>query len=88
MIEYKISTVPENKGWDQRLYTYTISLYIYYGWMFGNIVLSPFHVLALSLFSFPNDPCAGSDSRNGTCYTEAECTSRSGSNSGSCAQVL
>lgn len=35
---------------------------------------------------FPNDPCAGSDSRNGTCYTEAECSSRSGSNSGSCAQ--
>jgi len=34
---------------------------------------------------FPNDPCAGS-SKNGTCYTEAECDNKGGKNSGSCAQ--
>jgi len=35
---------------------------------------------------FKNDPCQGTSSRNGTCYTESECTNRGGSNSGSCAQ--
>merc|ERR1712048_1424345 len=33
---------------------------------------------------FPNDVCAGS-SRNGTCYTSEECTSKGGTNDGSCA---
>merc|ERR1712223_1166643 len=33
---------------------------------------------------FPNDVCAGS-SRNGTCYTAEECSSKSGANDGSCA---
>merc|ERR1711899_555443 len=33
---------------------------------------------------FPNDVCAGS-SRNGTCYTAEECSSKSGTNDGSCA---
>lgn len=37
------------------------------------------------LFRFPNDPCVASGSRNGTCYTEAECESKSGVASGSCA---
>merc|ERR1712223_2070913 len=32
---------------------------------------------------FPNDVCKGS-SRNGTCYTAEECTSRGGTNDGSC----
>jgi len=42
----------------------------------------------LSLFQiirFPNDPCVGSASKNGTCYTTEECSSRGGSNAGSCA---
>jgi len=33
---------------------------------------------------FPNDVCEGS-SRNGTCYTAEECSSKGGSNEGSCA---
>merc|ERR1719195_1306404 len=33
---------------------------------------------------FPNDICSGS-SRNGTCYTAEECTSKGGTNDGSCA---
>merc|ERR1712038_1210094 len=33
---------------------------------------------------FPNDVCKGS-SRNGTCYTAEECTSKGGTNDGSCA---
>merc|ERR1739844_157945 len=33
---------------------------------------------------FPNDVCKGS-SRNGTCYTAEECTSKGGTNEGSCA---
>merc|ERR1712048_588532 len=33
---------------------------------------------------FPNDVCKGS-SRNGTCYTAEECSSKSGTNDGSCA---
>merc|ERR1711997_195050 len=33
---------------------------------------------------FPNDVCKGS-SRNGTCYTKEECSSKGGKNEGSCA---
>lgn len=43
----------------------------------------------LSLFQiirFPNDPCVGQASKNGTCYTADECTSKGGTNSGTCAQ--
>ena len=36
---------------------------------------------------FKNDACAGTSARNGTCYTEAECTNKNGANAGSCAQV-
>ena len=35
-------------------------------------------------FRFANGPCS-SGTRNGTCYTEAECESRGGANSGTCA---
>ncbi len=34
---------------------------------------------------FPNDPCSGTGSRNGTCYTASECSSRGGTDGGSCA---
>ena len=34
--------------------------------------------------SFPNDPCSGG-TKNGTCYTQAECSQRGGTNAGSCA---
>jgi len=35
---------------------------------------------------FPNDPCTiGSSSKNGTCYTAEECSSKGGTNGGSCA---
>eukprot|EP00095_Tigriopus_kingsejongensis_P007868 maker-scaffold127_size327531-snap-gene-0.7 protein:Tk07868 transcript:maker-scaffold127_size327531-snap-gene-0.7-mRNA-1 annotation:"PREDICTED: uncharacterized protein LOC101744434" len=37
------------------------------------------------IVTFPNDNCAGSTSRNGTCYTSEECSSKGGSSSGSCA---
>lgn len=43
---------------------------------------------ALSLFNiirFSNSPCAGAGNRNGTCYTEAECTEKRGVSAGSCA---
>ncbi|XP_059088976.1 uncharacterized protein LOC131885067 isoform X2 [Tigriopus californicus] len=36
--------------------------------------------------TFPNLPCVGSSSRNGTCYTSEECTTRGGISAGSCAQ--
>ena len=36
---------------------------------------------------FPNDVCTGTSSRNGTCYTEVECSNKGGLNSGSCSQV-
>ena len=35
---------------------------------------------------FPNDACVATSSRNGTCYTESECSARSGTGSGSCAE--
>jgi len=39
-----------------------------------------------NVVSFPNDVCiSGTNSRNGTCYTQEECTSRNGVASGSCA---
>merc|ERR1711936_488059 len=35
---------------------------------------------------FPNDPCIiSSGTKNGTCYTAEECSSKGGSNGGSCA---
>ncbi|XP_059097782.1 uncharacterized protein LOC131892064 [Tigriopus californicus] len=43
----------------------------------------------LSLFQivrFPNEPCIGQASKNGTCYTADECTSKGGTNAGTCAQ--
>jgi hypothetical protein len=43
---------------------------------------------ALSFFNvvrFPNDVCAGGNSRNGTCYTAEECEDRTGVASGTCA---
>ncbi|XP_059097284.1 uncharacterized protein LOC131891672 [Tigriopus californicus] len=43
----------------------------------------------LSLFQivrFPNEPCVAAASKNGTCYTSDECTSKGGTKSGSCAQ--
>merc|ERR1712226_891429 len=39
-----------------------------------------------SVVRFPNDACVGTSARNGTCYTEAECTNKNGANAGSCAQ--
>eukprot|EP00094_Tigriopus_californicus_P013712 TCALIF_13269-PA protein Name:"Protein of unknown function" AED:0.59 eAED:0.59 QI:0/0/0/0.33/0/0.33/3/0/68 len=35
---------------------------------------------------FTNDPCVGQGNRNGTCYTTAECASKGGLSSGTCAQ--
>ena len=37
------------------------------------------------LSRFQNGPCAGGNNMNGTCYTEAECESRGGTNGGTCA---
>lgn len=34
---------------------------------------------------FPNDNCVGSNTRNGTCYTSQECSSKDGTSAGSCA---
>eukprot|EP00094_Tigriopus_californicus_P013150 TCALIF_12717-PA protein Name:"Protein of unknown function" AED:0.00 eAED:0.00 QI:40/1/1/1/0.14/0.25/8/0/189 len=38
------------------------------------------------IVNFPNEGCVGSSSRNGTCYTPDECTTRGGSPAGTCAQ--
>merc|ERR1739848_650009 len=41
-----------------------------------------------SVVTFPNDLCVGTESgatRNGTCYTSAECSTKGGTASGSCA---
>ena len=46
-------------------------------------------ILVLSLFSiirFANSFCYGSNGLNGTCYTSAECSSKGGTASGTCAQ--
>ena len=37
------------------------------------------------IFRFPNDPCDGNASKNGTCYTSEECSAKGGTSSGSCA---
>jgi len=39
-----------------------------------------------TIVRFKNDPCQGSSNRNGTCYTENECSNKGGTNAGSCAQ--
>jgi len=39
-----------------------------------------------SVVNFPNDACAsGTTGKNGTCYTSAECSTKGGTNSGTCA---
>ncbi|XP_059098058.1 uncharacterized protein LOC131892271 isoform X2 [Tigriopus californicus] len=38
------------------------------------------------IIRFANDPCIGQGSKEGTCYTSDECTTRGGINSGTCAQ--
>jgi len=42
-------------------------------------------ISTFQIVRFPNDACVGSNSRNGTCYTSAECSDKSGTSSGSCA---
>lgn len=42
-------------------------------------------ISTFQIVRFPNDPCVGSNTRNGTCYTSQECSDKSGTSSGSCA---
>merc|ERR1719400_2719047 len=42
-------------------------------------------ISTFQIVRFPNDVCIGSNSRNGTCYTSAECSDKDGTSSGSCA---
>merc|ERR1711997_387737 len=42
-------------------------------------------ISTFQIVRFPNDPCVGSNSRNGTCYTSQECSSKSGTSAGTCA---
>jgi len=42
-------------------------------------------ISTFQIVRFPNDVCVGSNTRNGTCYTSAECSDKSGTSSGSCA---
>jgi hypothetical protein len=46
----------------------------------GEKLISTFQIVR-----FPNDVCIGSGTRNGTCYTSAECSDKGGTSSGSCA---
>jgi hypothetical protein len=39
----------------------------------------------LQVLKFPNDACAATNGRNGTCYTSDECLGKSGTASGTCA---
>jgi hypothetical protein len=42
-------------------------------------------ISTFQIVRFPNEACVGSNSRNGTCYTSAECSDKNGASSGSCA---
>merc|ERR1711997_754807 len=42
-------------------------------------------ISTFQIVRFPNDVCVGSNSRNGTCYTSQECSDKSGTSAGSCA---
>merc|ERR1711936_356651 len=42
-------------------------------------------ISTFQIVRFPNEVCVGSSSRNGTCYTSAECSDKGGTSSGSCA---
>lgn len=42
-------------------------------------------ISTFQIVRFPNDNCVGSNSKNGTCYTSAECSDKGGASSGSCA---
>merc|ERR1712038_1522137 len=48
-------------------------------------VRDPKLISTFQIVRFPNDPCVGTNSRNGTCYTSQECSSKSGTSAGSCA---
>merc|ERR1712038_852650 len=48
-------------------------------------VRDPKLISTFQIVRFPNDPCVGSNARNGTCYTSQECSSKSGTSAGSCA---
>lgn len=48
-------------------------------------VRDPKLISTFQIVRFPNDPCVGSNSRNGTCYTSQECSDKSGTSAGSCA---
>ena len=39
-----------------------------------------------NVVKFNNDPCDGDNSKNGTCYTEDECSNKGGKAEGSCAE--
>jgi len=52
----------------------------------GNVTASQRALSVFSVVKFPNSACSSSTAgRNGTCYTSSECTSYSGTASGSCA---
>merc|ERR1712018_593597 len=38
-------------------------------------------ISTFQIVRFPNDPCVGSNSRNGTCYTSQECSDKAGTSS-------
>lgn len=42
-------------------------------------------ISSFQIVKFPNDPCVGSATRNGTCYTSQECSDKKGTSAGSCA---
>jgi len=42
-------------------------------------------ISSFQIVKFPNDPCTGSGTRNGTCYTSQECSDKKGTSAGSCA---
>lgn len=50
-----------------------------------DVAPEPKLISTFQIVRFPNDACIGTSSRNGTCYTSAECSDKGGSSSGSCA---
>lgn len=46
----------------------------------------PKNIGIFNVVKFNNDPCDGDSSKNGTCYTEDECSNKGGKADGSCAE--
>jgi len=63
-----------------------ITAVLFAGLCYANDYKAKRNIGIFNVVKFGNDPCEGSDNKNGTCYTEAECENKGGKASGSCAE--